>query len=147
MFNFCDFRWKIVILLNFIFLLISALFVFQAKAMVQGRDRRVELGYKLALECRKQVQVSIEAYVFLSSFLCIFISIFSYCFQVFFFWAKNKFTFEYIFAEWNDILNWPCTLSFPPKTFQYFEIQYFNAHRCEFITLLIQIFLNQVYGV
>ena len=23
--------------------------------MVQGRDRRVELGYKLALECRKQV--------------------------------------------------------------------------------------------
>ena len=28
---------------------------FQAKAMVQGRDRRVELGFQLALECRKQV--------------------------------------------------------------------------------------------
>ena len=27
----------------------------QVKAMVQGRDRRPELGYKLALECRKMI--------------------------------------------------------------------------------------------
>ena len=27
----------------------------QVKAMVQGRDRRPELGYKLALECRKNI--------------------------------------------------------------------------------------------
>ena len=29
---------------------------FQVLAMVQARDRRVELGYKLALECNKQVK-------------------------------------------------------------------------------------------
>ena len=28
---------------------------FQVKAMVQGRDRRPELGFKLALECRKSI--------------------------------------------------------------------------------------------
>ena len=27
----------------------------EVKAMVQGRDRRPELGYKLALECRKNI--------------------------------------------------------------------------------------------
>ena len=27
----------------------------EVKAMVQGRDRRVELGYQLALECRKKI--------------------------------------------------------------------------------------------
>ena len=31
------------------------LFQTQAKSMVQGRDRRVELGYQLALECRKMI--------------------------------------------------------------------------------------------
>jgi hypothetical protein len=29
--------------------------LYQVKAMVQGRDRRVELGQKLALECRKNI--------------------------------------------------------------------------------------------
>ena len=29
--------------------------VVQVKAMVQGRDRRPELGYKLALECRRNI--------------------------------------------------------------------------------------------
>ena len=27
----------------------------KVKAMVQGRDRRPELGYKLALECRRNI--------------------------------------------------------------------------------------------
>ena len=27
----------------------------QVKAMVQGRDRRPELGYKMAVECRKMI--------------------------------------------------------------------------------------------
>ena len=27
----------------------------EVKAMVQGRDRRVELGYHLALQCRKKI--------------------------------------------------------------------------------------------
>ena len=27
----------------------------QVKAMVQGRDRRPELGYKMAVECRKKI--------------------------------------------------------------------------------------------
>jgi len=30
----------------------------EAKSMVQGRDRRVELGYQLALECRKMINFS-----------------------------------------------------------------------------------------
>ena len=29
--------------------------VLQVKAMVQGRDRRPELGYKLAVECRRNI--------------------------------------------------------------------------------------------
>lgn len=29
-------------------------FCFQVKAMIEGRDRRPELGYKLALELRKK---------------------------------------------------------------------------------------------
>ena len=29
----------------------------QVKAMVQGRDRRVNLGYQLALECRKRIGI------------------------------------------------------------------------------------------
>ena len=28
---------------------------FQVKAMVQGKDRRLELGWKLAMECRKKI--------------------------------------------------------------------------------------------
>ena len=30
-------------------------FSFEVKAMVQGRDRRPELGYKLAMECRTNI--------------------------------------------------------------------------------------------
>ena len=30
-------------------------FLFKVKAMVQGKDRRPELGWKLAMECRKKV--------------------------------------------------------------------------------------------
>jgi len=34
----------------------------EVKAMVQGRDRRVELGYQLALNCRKKIIYPVRQY-------------------------------------------------------------------------------------
>ena len=33
-----------------------SLYLLQVKAMVLGRDRRPELGYRMAIECRKKIK-------------------------------------------------------------------------------------------